>query len=63
VRHLRRLDVLPGITGLWQVHARHDASFARYIDLDIQYVSHWSLLMDFKILVRTAGVVVRGTGC
>ena len=63
VRHLKRLDVLPGITGLWQVNARHDASFARYIDLDIQYVNHWSLLMDFKILVRTAGVVVRGTGC
>lgn len=61
--HLRRLEVRPGLTGLWQVHARHDASFARYIALDTTYVEKWSLWLDFKIMLRTAEVVVRGTGC
>ncbi len=60
--HLRRLDVLPGITGLWQVEARQDPSFDSYISLDTAYVENWSLLMDLKILARTVGVVVSGTG-
>lgn len=62
VPHLRRLDVLPGITGLWQVEARQDPSFDSYISLDTAYVENWSLWMDLKILVRTFGVVVGGTG-
>jgi lipopolysaccharide/colanic/teichoic acid biosynthesis glycosyltransferase len=60
--HLRRLDVLPGITGLWQVEARQDPSFDSYISLDTAYVDNWSLLLDMKILVRTVGVVLGGTG-
>jgi exopolysaccharide biosynthesis polyprenyl glycosylphosphotransferase len=60
--HLRRLDVLPGITGLWQVEARQDPSFDSYISLDTAYVENWSLLMDLRILARTVGVVVSGTG-
>ena len=40
--HLRRLDVLPGITGLWQVEARQDPSFDSYISLDTAYVENWS---------------------
>jgi exopolysaccharide biosynthesis polyprenyl glycosylphosphotransferase len=60
--HLRRLDVLPGITGLWQVEARQDPSFDSYISLDTAYVENWSLLMDLKILARTVGVVLSGTG-
>lgn len=60
--HLRRLDVLPGITGLWQVEARQDPSFDSYISLDTAYVDNWSLLLDLKILVRTVGVVLGGTG-
>jgi lipopolysaccharide/colanic/teichoic acid biosynthesis glycosyltransferase len=59
---LRRLEVLPGLTGLWQVEARHDPSFASYISLDIAYIENWSLLLDLRILVRTVGVVVTGTG-
>jgi exopolysaccharide biosynthesis polyprenyl glycosylphosphotransferase len=60
--HLRRLDVLPGITGLWQVEARQDPSFDSYISLDTAYVENWSLMMDLRILARTVGVVLSGTG-
>ncbi|WP_419803867.1 sugar transferase [Terriglobus sp.] len=60
--HLRRLDVLPGITGLWQVEARQDPSFDNYISLDTAYVENWSLWLDLKILVRTFSVVLSGTG-
>lgn len=60
--HLRRLDVTPGITGLWQVQARQDPSFDSYISLDTTYVENWSLLLDIKILLRTVGTVLAGTG-
>ncbi len=60
--HLRRLDVLPGITGLWQVEARQDPSFDSYISLDTAYVENWSLWLDLKILMRTISVVLDGTG-
>ncbi len=60
--HLRRLDVLPGITGLWQVEARQDPSFDSYISLDTAYVENWTLWLDLKILVRTVSVVLGGTG-
>jgi lipopolysaccharide/colanic/teichoic acid biosynthesis glycosyltransferase len=60
--HLRRLDVLPGITGLWQVEARQDPSFDSYISLDTAYVENWSLWLDLKILARTVHVVLSGTG-
>jgi exopolysaccharide biosynthesis polyprenyl glycosylphosphotransferase len=60
--HLRRLDVLPGITGLWQVEARQDPSFDSYISLDTAYVENWSFWLDLKILARTVGVVFGGTG-
>jgi exopolysaccharide biosynthesis polyprenyl glycosylphosphotransferase len=60
--HLRRLDVLPGITGSWQVEARQDPSFDSYISLDTAYVENWNLLLDLRILARTVGVVLSGTG-
>jgi len=60
--HLKRLDVLPGLTGLWQVEARQDPSFDSYISLDTAYVENWSLALDLKILARTVGVVIMGTG-
>jgi exopolysaccharide biosynthesis polyprenyl glycosylphosphotransferase len=59
---LRRLDVAPGITGLWQVEARNNPSFDKYIALDIEYVENWSLSLDFSILLRTVSVVLAGTG-
>jgi len=60
--HLRRLDVLPGITGLWQVEARQDPSFDSYISLDTAYVENWTFWLDLKILMRTIQVVFSGTG-
>ena len=60
--HLRRLDVLPGMTGLWQVQARQDPSFDSYISLDTAYIQNWSVWLDLKILIRTLSVVVGGTG-
>lgn len=60
--HLRRLDVTPGITGLWQVYARQDPSFDSYISLDLAYVEHWTIWLDLKIILRTVGVVFSGTG-
>jgi exopolysaccharide biosynthesis polyprenyl glycosylphosphotransferase len=60
--HLRRLDVTPGITGLWQVQARQDPSFDNYISLDVAYIEKWSLWLDIKIVLRTIGVVFEGTG-
>ena len=60
--HLRRLDVLPGLTGLWQVNARRNSSFERYIALDTAYIENWSFWLDMTILLRTIGVVLSGTG-
>ena len=62
LKHLRRLDVIPGITGLWQVQARQDPSFASYVSLDVTYIDNWSIWLDFKIILRTIGVVFAGTG-
>ena len=60
--HLRRLDVTPGITGLWQVQGREDPSFDSYISLDVTYIENWSIWLDLKIIARTVGVVFSGTG-
>jgi exopolysaccharide biosynthesis polyprenyl glycosylphosphotransferase len=60
--HLRRLDVTPGITGLWQVVGRQDPSFESYISLDVAYIENWSLFLDLVIMLRTIGVILAGTG-
>jgi exopolysaccharide biosynthesis polyprenyl glycosylphosphotransferase len=62
IEHLPRLDVLPGMTGLWQVTARRDPSFQTGMNLDIEYIRRWSLKMDLRILLKTAVVVLRGGG-
>jgi exopolysaccharide biosynthesis polyprenyl glycosylphosphotransferase len=62
IEHLPRLDVVPGITGLWQITARRDPSFQTGMNLDIEYIHRWSLGMDLRILLKTAGVVLRGSG-
>jgi exopolysaccharide biosynthesis polyprenyl glycosylphosphotransferase len=60
--HLRRLDVTPGITGLWQVQGRQDPSFDSYVSLDVTYIDNWSFWLDFNIIMKTIGVVFAGTG-
>jgi exopolysaccharide biosynthesis polyprenyl glycosylphosphotransferase len=62
LEHLRRLDVTPGITGLWQVTARRDPSFERNMALDLQYIENWSLWLDLQILLKTIPAVVAGNG-
>jgi exopolysaccharide biosynthesis polyprenyl glycosylphosphotransferase len=62
LEHLQRLDVTPGITGLWQVTARRDPSFQRNMALDLEYIEHWSLGMDLRILWKTVFVVLHGSG-
>jgi exopolysaccharide biosynthesis polyprenyl glycosylphosphotransferase len=62
VEHLARLDVTPGITGLWQVTARRDPSFQRGMELDREYIRTWSLKMDLRILLKTFLAVVTGSG-
>jgi len=62
LEHLRRLDVTPGITGLWQVEARSDPSFEKNIALDLEYIENWSPTMDLKILLRTVPAVFKGVG-
>ncbi|HLW88095.1 MAG TPA: exopolysaccharide biosynthesis polyprenyl glycosylphosphotransferase [Terriglobales bacterium] len=62
LQDLHRLEVLPGLTGLWQVTARGDPSFARNMELDREYIGRWTLGMDFRILLKTVAVVLRGEG-
>ena len=59
---IRRLDVRPGLTGLWQVSGRSDLSWDDTVRLDVYYVDNWSLVTDLAILARTIGVVLRRRG-
>jgi exopolysaccharide biosynthesis polyprenyl glycosylphosphotransferase len=58
----RRLDVRPGLTGLWQVSGRSDLSWDDTVRLDLYYVDNWSLLQDLMILTRTVGAVLNSRG-
>ena len=61
--HRRRLSVLPGITGLWQVSGRTSISdFNDWVELDVEYIRKWSLWLDIKILCTTFFTVLRMTG-
>jgi exopolysaccharide biosynthesis polyprenyl glycosylphosphotransferase len=58
--HRRRLEVRPGMTGLWQVSGRSRMGFVEMVRLDIQYLETWSPLLDIMILLRTVPALVRG---
>lgn len=60
--HARRLDLRPGITGLWQISGRSDLPFQEMVQFDYQYVSGWSLARDIEILLATIPVVLSGRG-
>ena len=51
--HLKRLEVLPGLTGLWQVSGRSDLTFDEMVMLDVYYGENWSLGLDLRIILRT----------
>lgn len=59
---LRRLSMKPGITCTWQVWGRHDVSFSEWMQMDMDYIDHWSLKLDFKIIVATVGVMFKANG-
>ncbi|HEY3337278.1 MAG TPA: sugar transferase [Propionicimonas sp.] len=58
----RRLDVRPGLTGLWQVSGRSNLSWDDTVRLDLYYVDNWSLIQDVQILFRTARAIVGSSG-
>jgi lipopolysaccharide/colanic/teichoic acid biosynthesis glycosyltransferase len=60
--HTARLEVLPGITGLWQVSGRNELDFDERLRLDIAYIRNRSFWLDLQILLRTAGCVLSGRG-
>jgi lipopolysaccharide/colanic/teichoic acid biosynthesis glycosyltransferase len=60
--HRRRLKAKPGITGYQQITNRGEASLAARVRHDLLYLKHQNLLLDFYIMVKTVGVMVRGSG-
>jgi exopolysaccharide biosynthesis polyprenyl glycosylphosphotransferase len=61
-RQLKRLDIRPGMTGLWQIRGRSDLSFQRLVKWDIWYINNWSFWLDLHILLQTLPVVLKGRG-
>ncbi|HEV2274753.1 MAG TPA: sugar transferase [Acidobacteriaceae bacterium] len=59
---MRRFSVKPGLTCLWQAMGRSDTSFDRWIELDLNYIDHWSLSLDMKILAMTIPAVLKRRG-
>ncbi|MHB9032539.1 MAG: sugar transferase [Anaerolineae bacterium] len=60
--HTRRLEVAPGITGLWQVSGRSDLTFDEMVLLDIYYIENWSPTLDVVIMLKTIPTVLLGSG-
>jgi len=58
----KRMDVLPGITGYWQILGRSDLGFEERMRLDYLYIRNWSLMEDLRILVNTIGAVLAQKG-
>ena len=60
--HRRRFSVKPGVTCLWQINGRSNVSFDHWMELDMEYIDNWSLVLDLKILAQTIPAVIRGSG-
>jgi len=60
--HRKRLDMKPGLTGLWQVSGRNRLPFEEMVRLDLFYIENWSLLLDLKIILRTGFVILGREG-
>jgi lipopolysaccharide/colanic/teichoic acid biosynthesis glycosyltransferase len=58
----RRLSMRPGITCLWQISGRSELDFDTWMRLDLQYIDHWSLTLDFVILLKTLPAVLSTRG-
>lgn len=59
---MRRFSMRPGLTCLWQIQGRSDLGFVDWLRLDLEYIDHWSLALDFRILLQTLPAVLRGAG-
>jgi lipopolysaccharide/colanic/teichoic acid biosynthesis glycosyltransferase len=57
-----RLDAVPGLTGLWQIHGRASTEFSERLRLDIAYIEHRCLALDIELLLRTVAAVFQGRG-
>lgn len=63
MRHLKRMSIKPGITGMWQTSGRSDITdFEEVVKLDTQYITNWSISLDIKLLLKTILVVLRKEG-
>ena len=62
LKHLKRISVKPGITGLWQVTLRQDNTFDKWVEKDIEYIENWSIFQDLKILYKTIFEIFKMTG-
>jgi lipopolysaccharide/colanic/teichoic acid biosynthesis glycosyltransferase len=60
--HRKRLDMKPGITGLWQVSGRSRLTFEEMVRVDLYYIENWSIWLDMKILLLTFPAILRGDG-
>ena len=60
--HRKRYNVLPGITGLWQISGRSSLTFDDLVRLDFYYIENWSIWLDISILVKTLPAVIAGRG-
>jgi exopolysaccharide biosynthesis polyprenyl glycosylphosphotransferase len=58
----RRLRMQPGLTCLWALEGRSKLSFRRWMELDLEYIDHWSMLLDWKIILKTIPIVLVGRG-
>jgi lipopolysaccharide/colanic/teichoic acid biosynthesis glycosyltransferase len=61
-RHRKRLDAVPGITGLWQVSGRNMTTFEEMVDLDVAYIENRTFWLDLKILAKTVPEILHGKG-
>ena len=63
MRHLKRLSIKPGITGMWQTSGRNNITdFEEVVRLDTQYITDWSINLDIKLLLKTILVVLKKEG-
>ncbi|MEM5838712.1 sugar transferase, partial [Pediococcus acidilactici] len=58
----KRLELMPGVTGLWQVKGRSEVCFDTMLSLDLNYIENWSLWLDLRIICETILVVLKGKG-
>ena len=62
VKHLKRVSVKPGITGLWQVTLRQDNDFDKWVQKDIEYIDNWTIFLDIKIAIKTFKEIFKLSG-